>query len=141
MAKLRSVLIIAGTCGFLSAATMSAMASTAETVSPRDNCGGFNGHVVWSGPGSPYIQVYGEVWENKCSGSTSVRVSWDSPAYHNVEARSAGEAQTEGVNYETGTSVEPTEIKVAVCSTYGGWHCGDPVDVPPSRPAARRRRR
>jgi hypothetical protein len=134
MVKLRPVLVlaVAAACGFLLAATVAAVASTNETVSPRDNCGGFNGHVVWSGPTSPYIQIYGEVWDNRCPGSTSVWLSWDSPAYHNVEAQSATEPQTQGVNYKTGTSEGPENIKVAVCSTNGGWHCGDPVNVSPS---------
>ena len=51
MVKLRPTLVmaVAAACGFLLAATVAAVASTNESVSPRDNCGGFNGHVVWSG--------------------------------------------------------------------------------------------
>jgi hypothetical protein len=134
--KLRLALIVVATvaCGFLMATTLVAVASTNVTVSPRDNCGGFNGHVVWSGGSSPYIQLYGEVWDNSCPGSTSVWLAWDSPDYHNVQANSANEPDTEGVNYETGTSTAPQNIKVTVCSTSGGWHCGTPVDVPTAPP-------
>ncbi|HWE12544.1 MAG TPA: hypothetical protein VG365_03480 [Solirubrobacteraceae bacterium] len=135
--KLRRAFIVAPAlaCGFLMATTLAAVASTSVSVSPRDNCGGFNGHVVWSGGGSPFIRLYGEVWDNNCSGSTSVWLSWDSPAYHNINANSATEPQTVGVNYKTGTSSTPQNIKVAVCSTHGGWHCGNPVSVsaPPTR--------
>jgi hypothetical protein len=59
--------MIAAACGFLLATTTVAMASTSESVSPRDNCGGFNGHIVSSGATGPYIQLYGEVWENRCA--------------------------------------------------------------------------
>ena len=137
MVKLRPALVIAvaAACGFLLATTVAAVASTNVSVSPRDDCGGFNGHVVWSGPTSPYIQLYGEVWENTCPGSTSVWLSWDSPAYHNVNVQTAAESQTQGVNYKTGTSVGPEDIKVTVCSTNDGWHCGDPVAVSPTEPA------
>jgi hypothetical protein len=123
-----AVTVLAG--GFLLAMTLAAMASTNVTVSPRDNCGGFNGHVVWEGGSSPYIQLYGEVWDTSCPGSTSVWLAWDSPSYHNIQANSANEPDTEGVNYETGTSTTPTDVKVTVCSTNGGWHCGTPVSVP-----------
>lgn len=115
---------------------MAAVASTNITVSPRDNCGGFNGHVVWSTGSGAYIQLYGEVWDTRCPGSTSVWLAWDSPSYHNVQADSATEPNTEGVNYKTSISASPSDIKVTACSTYGGWHCGTPVDVPPpSKPA------
>jgi hypothetical protein len=137
MAKLQLMVIMAAAaaCGLLLATAMTAVASTNVSVSPRDNCGGFNGHVVWPTGSSPYIQLYGQVWQNQCSsGSTSVWLSWDSPSYHNVEAQSASATQTQGVNYKTTTSAGPENIKVTVCSQYGGWHCGDPVAVPQSRP-------
>jgi hypothetical protein len=53
MAKLRPALMIAAACGFLLATKTLAMASTSESVSPCDNCGGFNGYVVWSGATGP----------------------------------------------------------------------------------------
>lgn len=131
--KVRRPLVLAAALalGILLATTLAAVAATNLTVSPRDNCGGFNGHVVWTGRGSPYIELYGEVWENKCSGTTSVWLAWDSPSYHNINLKAAAESQTEGLNYKTGTSATPTNIKVTVCSTLGGWHCGTPVAVPP----------
>jgi hypothetical protein len=129
---MRALIAVAAVAsGFLLATTLSAAASTNVTVSPRDNCGGFNGHVVWS---DDSIQLYGEVWDNNCPGSSSVWLAWDSPSYHNVQANSANEPDTEGVNYETGTSTTPTSVEVTVCSTNGGWHCGTPVDVPTVSP-------
>ena len=126
----------AAVCGLVLAMTMAAMAATNVTVSPRDNCGGFNGHVVWSGGSSPYIQLYGEVWQNQCSSDdTSVWLAWDSPTYHNVKVQSAAAAKTQGVNYKTTTSAVPQDMKVTVCSQAGGWHCGTPVEVSPSQPA------
>jgi hypothetical protein len=132
MGKVRraSILIAALAVGFLLATTLTAAASTSVTVSPRDNCGGFNGHVVWADGSGAYIQLYGEVWDTSCSGSTSVWLAWDSPSYHNVQAESANEPDTEGVNFKTSISADPTDIDVTVCSTGGGWHCGTPVSVP-----------
>ncbi len=129
-ARVRGVTIVAGAAmaGVLLAMTMAgaATASTDVTVSPRDNCGGFNGHVVWS---QASIQLYGEVWDTQCPDATSVWLSWDGPGYENVEAQSAGASLTEGVNFQTATSATPTDIEVSVCSTSGGWHCGTPVDL------------
>jgi hypothetical protein len=113
--------LIAAAVGVLLALTTVASASSTATVSPRDNCGGFNGHVVWSGS---VIQLYGEVWDTTCSGSTSVWLAWDSPSYHNVETGSATDPNTVGVNYKTATQQTPDSITVTVCSTNGGWHCG-----------------
>lgn len=108
----------------------SAAASTDQTVSPRDNCGGFNGHVVVSDGSTPTLQLYGEVWDNTCPGSTSVWLAWDSPDYHNIQVQVAGASATVGVNYTTTPlQVLPADIKVTACSTYGGWHCGTPVSV------------
>ncbi len=49
-------------------AVTTAAASTDQTVSPRDNCGGFNGHVVVSDGSTPTLQLYGDVWDNTCPG-------------------------------------------------------------------------
>jgi Putative amidase domain len=109
----------------------SAAGSTDQTVSPRDNCGGFNGHVVVSDGSTPTLQVYGEVWDDTCPGLTSVWLAWQSPAHHNIQAGTAGESATDGVNSTTGPLQQrPVEIEVTACSTYGGWHCGTPVSVP-----------
>ena len=126
------IIVAALACGFVLATTLTASAATNVTVSPRDNCGGFNGHVVWADGSGAYIQLYGEVWDTTCSGSTSVWLAWDSPDYHNVQAESANEPDTEGVNFKTSISADPTNVKVTVCSTNGGWHCGTPVSVPTS---------
>ena len=112
-------------------AAASAAGSTDQTVSPRDNCGGFNGHVVISDGSTPTLQLYGEVWDNSCPGSTSVWLAWQSPSYHNIQAQAADESATVGVNYTTSMlQTRPNGIKVTACSTYGGWHCGTPVSVP-----------
>ncbi len=114
----------------------SAAASSDQTVSPRDNCGGFNGHVVVSDGSTPTLQLYGEVWDDTCPGWTSVWLAWQSPGSQNIQVQVADEPSTVGVNYTTGPlQLPPADIKVTVCSTYGGWHCGTPVSV---IPAARR---
>jgi hypothetical protein len=122
---------VAAAIGVLLAVTAGAVAAPSATVSPRDNCGGFNGHVVWT---SSYIQLYGEVWDTSCSGSSSVWISWYSPGYNNVNAETVAEPNTAGVNFKTDTPQTPTDIMVAVCSTGGGWHCGTPVAVSQGSP-------
>jgi len=131
--NVRAVVVaaLAAAVGVLLALTTAAAASSTATVSPRDNCGGFNGYVVWSGSS---IQVYGEVWDTRCSGSTSVWLAWDSPSYHNIQAGSASEPNTTGVNYKTATQQTPNSITVTVCSTSGGWHCGAGAYVNQSPP-------
>lgn len=122
--------IALATIGVALVIAASAAASSDQTVSPRDNCGGFNGHVVLSDGSTPNMQLYGEAWDNNCPGATSVWLAWQSPAYHNIDVQTADEPATVGVNYTTAPlQVRPTEIKVTVCSTYGGWHCGTPVSV------------
>ena len=112
-------------------AATSAAASSDQTVSPRDNCGGFNGHVVVSDGSTPTLQLYGEVWDNTCPGSTSVWLAWQSPGYHNIQVQAADESATAGVNYTTvALQLRPVDIQVTACSTYGGWRCGTPVSVP-----------
>jgi hypothetical protein len=139
MSKLRpvrtgAVALAAVAAGVMLAVATSAVASSTATVSPRDNCGGFNGHVVWAAGSGAFIQLYGEVWDTTCSGTTSVWLAWDSPSYHNVNAETAGEPDTEGVNYKTSLTQLPTNVEVTVCSTSGGWHCGTPIDVPTTSP-------
>jgi len=116
----------------------SAAAASDQTVSPRDNCGGFNGHVVVSDGSTPTLRLYGEVWDNACAGSTSVWLAWRSPGYHNIEVQAAEDHATAGVNYTTAAlPLRPVEIKVTVCSTHRGWHCGTPVRVSdPSGPSS-----
>ncbi len=122
---------VAAVIGVLLAVTTGAVAASSATVSPRDNCGGFNGHVVWTGS---YIQLYGEVWDTSCSGSSSVWISWYGPGYNNVNAETVAEPKTTGVNFKTDTPQTPTDIMVTVCSTSGGWHCGTPDAVSQGSP-------
>ena len=124
---------VAAATGVLLAVTIaaSAVAASSATVSPRDNCGGFNGHVVWT---SSSIQLYGEVWDTTCSGTSSVWISWYGPSYNNVNAETVADPDTAGVNFKTDTPQTPTDIMVAVCSTSGGWHCGTPIAVSQGSP-------
>src|SRR5580704_7966041 len=120
-----TLMVALATIGVALVMAASAAASSDQTVSPRDNCGGFNGHVVLSDGSTPAMQLYGEVWDNNYPGATSVWLAWQSPASHNINVQTADEPATVGVNYTTAPlQVPPTEIKVTVCSTYGGWHCG-----------------
>jgi hypothetical protein len=123
--------VLTGSAAALGLLAGTAVASpTSVTVSPRDNCGGFNGHVVWQDGSGSYVQVYGEVWDVHCpGGSTSLWLSWDDSQHHNVNAKAATNPNTVGVNYKTPTPTSPQDVKVTVCSTSGGWHCGTPVDV------------
>lgn len=57
-------------------------------------------------------------------------LAWNSPGYHNAQTQTASESATRGVNYRIGTEEEALNIKVTVCSTFGGWHCGQPASVP-----------
>jgi hypothetical protein len=129
---LRRVWIAAGPAlavlaGALLTLTGAASASSSATVSPRDNCGGFNGHVDWS---SSSIRLYGQVWDVNCSGGTTeVWLSWNGSVHNNLEAGSAVDPHTEGVNFTRSTNQTPTDIGVTVCSTKGGWHCGAGVSV------------
>ncbi len=118
---------LAALAGALLTLTGAASASSSATVSPRDNCGGFNGHVDWS---SSSIQLYGQVWDVNCSGGTTeVWLSWNGSVHNNMEAGSAVDPHTEGVNFTRSTNQTPTNIGVTVCSTKGGWHCGAGVSV------------
>jgi hypothetical protein len=118
---------LAALAGALLTLTGAASASSSATVSPRDNCGGFNGHVDWS---SSSIQLYGQVWDVNCSGGTTeVWLSWVGSVHNNLEAGSAVDPHTEGVSFTRSTNQTPTNVIVTVCSTKGGWHCGAGVSV------------
>lgn len=52
-----------------------------------------------------------EVWDTSCGGSTSVWLAWDSPDYHNVQAASAAEPNTTGVNFKTATTASPQNVQ------------------------------
>jgi hypothetical protein len=121
--------VLAAIAGVLLAVTGAAAASSSATVSPRDNCGGFNGDVDWT---SSSIQLYGEVWDVHCSGGTTeVWLSWNGTVHNNFEAGSAVDPHTDGVNYKDSTKTTPTDIIVTVCSTKPSWHCGAGVSLGP----------
>jgi hypothetical protein len=119
--------VLAALAGALLAVSGAASASSSATVSPRDNCGGFNGHVDWS---DSSIELYGEVWDVNCSGGTTEAwISWNGTVHNNYEAGSAVDPHTEGVNYKDSTKTTPTDIVVTVCSTKPSWHCGTGAQV------------
>ena len=101
--------IALATIGVALVIAASAAASSDQTVSPRDNCGGFNGHVVLSDGSTPNMQLYGEAWDNNCPGATSVWLAWQSPAYHNISVQTADEPATVGVNYTTAPLQVPAD--------------------------------
>ena len=96
------------------------------TVSPRVNCGGFNGHVGWDYQG---IEVYGQLWES-CGGTAYLYVSYKDPFGENVQIANVANHGTTGLDWQSGqTGTAPGYISVTVCSNHGGWHCGTPVQV------------
>jgi hypothetical protein len=125
--RIASLPVLAALAGILLASTGPASASSKVSVSPRDNCGGSNDWVQWTGSS---LHVWGEVWDTHCSGGTTeLWVSWDGAVHNNLEAGSAVDPNTAGVSFERSTDVTPTNVIVTVCSTKGGWHCGTGVPV------------
>lgn len=130
LAAIGAAAAIMASAGIAAAAPAAPQASaeSSATVAPRVNCGGFNGHI--GGIGSPSISVWGQLWET-CGGRNYLYVSYDEWGTHyneNIANVSGGNA---GVNWQAGDNRFPTigHIKITVCSTYGGWHCGAPVSV------------
>jgi hypothetical protein len=125
--RIASLPALAALAGILLAWTGPASASSKVSVSPRDDCGGSNDWVQWTGSS---LHVWGQVWDTHCSGGTTeLWVSWNGAVHNNLEAGSAVDPNTAGVNFERSTDVTPTDIIVTVCSTKGGWHCGPGVNV------------
>ena len=102
-------------------------------VSPRVNCGGFNGDVEYNDTsgGGPEITIWGELWSS--CGTTYVYLSWDAaPFHHNADVASASVSTTVSVSpHHYYNDDGASYIAVTVCSTYGGWHCGAPDYVSP----------
>lgn len=98
-----------------------------KTASVRVSCGGFNGHVFYSNPGTLItLGTYGEVWDT-CGGTTYLYLSWDELAglqHHNAQVETASNHATVGVNQSYALYQGASNVGLAVCSTYGGWHCG-----------------
>jgi hypothetical protein len=112
-----------------------ALASPNATVSPRVQCGGFNGHIAWS-PWwqSGYIHVWGIVWSN-CRSYATLELSYDSG--FQGETEQAGITfgygrDSEGVNYWAENALWPVGgISLRVCTSYpsGRSVCGRPWHV------------
>lgn len=131
------VALIAATLGaFGSVAAPVALGSPNATVSPRVQCGGFNGHIAWSGlTGTPYIHVWGIVWST-CKSFTTLKVTYSEGT--GGGAQQAGltfgfERESQGVNYQVeGLGGAPVgHISIKVCSTHptGRTVCGKPQRV------------
>lgn len=117
------------------AVTPAALASPNATVSPRVQCGGFNGHVAWSSWWqSAYIHVWGVLWSN-CKSYTTLELSYDSG--YKGETEEAGgtfgfDRDSQGVNYLAENAFGPVGgISVKVCASYpnGRTVCGSPSHV------------
>lgn len=113
--------------------------SCSYTVSPRVQCGGYNGHVWWDDAnfgGTYIIGTYGEVWDT-CGWTTYVYLSWEQNMglrSGNDNAGHATDFTTVGVNYSDSRPAESvggvSDVGIAVCSTYNnGWHCGSTQHV------------
>jgi hypothetical protein len=105
---------------------------------PRQACGGFNGHIEWSGDQYSMMDIttWGEVW-SVCAATAYVYLSWQTAAGicgYNEDAGSASAYSTSGVNYYWADQCYapgyPSSIHETVCTTEdGGWHCGASVYV------------
>jgi hypothetical protein len=116
--------LIATTLGaFGSVAAPVALGSPNATVSPRVQCGGFNGHIAWSGwIGSPYIHVWGIVWSS-CKSFTTLKVTYSEGTGGGTQEAGVTfgfERDSEGVNYNVeGLGGAPVGyISIRVCSTH-----------------------
>jgi hypothetical protein len=98
-----------------------------KPASPRVSCGGYNGHMWYSTfGGADALGTYGELWDT-CGGTTYLYLSWDELAgliHHNVLVATASNHATVGVNQSYEIFNPASNVGLAVCSNYGGWHCG-----------------
>jgi hypothetical protein len=99
-------------------------------VNPTTSCGGFKGDIEWgSGTFDYYLDVWGELWNNACSGATEYLYAsyMVGTACYNPQIASAGYAKSgsTGVNWSTDSDFFSFGyITVDVCDNHGGWHCG-----------------
>jgi hypothetical protein len=106
------------------------------SVSPRTSCGGFNGQVEWSNgtiTENAYLDVWGELWNNKCAGATEyLYVNYtNGGAEYGPNIGKAGYNPTAGahtnINWSTNSILDYGNISVDVCDNSNkGWHCGKP---------------
>lgn len=98
-----------------------------KTASVRVRCGGYNGHVDYSNPGTLItLGTYGELWDT-CGGTTYLYLSWDELAglqHHNALVQTASNHATVGADQSYALFNGASNVGLAVCSNYGGWHCG-----------------
>jgi hypothetical protein len=99
-------------------------------VKPRTSCGGFNGNIEWgSGTFDYYLDVWGLLWNNNCSGASeylyaSYKVG---TACYDPKIGTAGYSKTKNtsINWSTDNALFSFGyITVDVCDNHGGWHCG-----------------
>jgi hypothetical protein len=95
------------------------------TVSPRVDCGGFNGHISWD---SQDVSVWGQLWES-CGATSYLYVSYKDPTGANWQIGSVSHRGTAGINWSITTVAAPGYISVTVCSNHIKWHCGTPQQV------------
>jgi hypothetical protein len=119
--------------------TTAAQAGT-TSVSPRNNCGGFNGNVQWSVTNpvthAGQIHIWGELWNNNCpAGDTYLFVSYTlvpGGSYQFFPLKSAEYSAhgNVGVNwYNSKSNMNFSGIKVRVCDYSNGTDCGAAVGV------------
>ena len=99
-------------------------------VRPRTSCGGFNGDIEWgSGTFDYYLDVWGLLWNNACSGAdeylyASYKVG---TACYDPKIGTAGYSKTGNVSVNWSTDSDFFTfgyITVDVCDNHQGWHCG-----------------
>jgi hypothetical protein len=97
-----------------------------RTVSPRVDCGGFNGHIAWDYQG---IHVWGELWDS-CGSTAYLYVSYKDPFGENFQIGNVSKRGTVGIDWQSDqTGTAPGYISATVCSNHVKWHCGTPQQV------------
>jgi len=110
----------------LRGATSATPAISEKAVSPRVDCGGFNGHIAWDYQG---IHVWGELWDS-CGSTAYLYVSYKDPYGENFQIGNVSNHGTVGIDWQSDqTGTAPGYISVTVCSTHIKWHCGTPQQV------------
>jgi hypothetical protein len=125
--------------GALSLGLATAAQAGTTSVSPRHECGGFNGNVQWSeNPATQagQIHIWGELWNNKCpSDNLWLFVSYNlvpggSYQFFPIATTYPNGESTVGVNwYNSKSNMNFSGIKVRVCDTPTGVGCGTAVGV------------
>jgi hypothetical protein len=99
-------------------------------VNPTTRCGGFKGNIEWgSGTVGYYIDVWGKLWNNNCSGATeylfaSYKVG--TGCYDpQIGKASYSPTANSSINWSTDNDIFSFGyITVDVCDNHQGWSCG-----------------